>query len=437
MEEFMMKQLEGFPYFKFTIGCVIADYMLELYINLRQRSQLMDKNIPEQVKFIGTTQEKFEESNNYAKDKMEYGLIKGLYSLLKGLAELYFFFNPFLWKLCIPILEKMGMDESNHYAHQLVFTVIQALVSGVLDIPWSLYYDFVLEAKWGFNKKTFGLFCSDFVKDQLINMVLTVPLMWVVLVLIDWAGPLWYIFVWAFVSAFILVMMWIYPNFIQPCYNKVEELEAGEVRTAIEELASSLDFPLKGLYQIDGSKRSGHSNAYMYGFCSNKRIVLFDTILKQMNTKEVVAVLGHELGHWKFWHTVLQLVKLEVQMFFFFFVMGFFLNDLHMYQEFGFDQKITLVGFSLAAFMFTPLMAILKFLSNYWTRQMEYQADRFAVDLGYGEGLRTGLLILSEENKSALNPDWLYATYNYSHPAIVSRLAAIDDRMKKVGKKTN
>lgn len=175
----------------------------------------------------------------------------------------------------------------------------------------------------------------------------------------------------------------------------------------------------------------------MYGFCNNKRIVLFDTLIDQMNTQELTAVLGHELGHWYHSHTIFQLVIMEVQLFVSFFAMGFFIEDVHMYKEFGFDGKILYIGLNLAMNLFAPLSIPLKFLTNSMTRSMEFQADQFAINLKRGKELRSGLLKLSEENKSAMDPDSLYSTLNYSHPPMIERISAIDALLSKDNKKVD
>lgn len=441
MDTFIAGYFENFPYFKFTIATIVANWLLENYIDYRQRRQLRKKHMPESVKQLGMTQEQFESNNAYSLDRMTYGLVKGIYSLVKGLAFLYLFFWPAFWRMSKDLTAKYGYPyEEYPILNQIVYSSLSDLFSTIIGIPWGLYYDFVLEARWGFNKKTQWVFWTDIVKHFLVGLPLNSILISGLLKIIDWAGDTWFIFAWMFIAAFVFIMMWIYPTVIQPCFNKVEELESGDtkegqVRASIEKLAVRIDYPLKQLYKIDGSKRSGHSNAYMYGFCNNKRIVLFDTLMDQMNLEQITAVLGHELGHWSHSHTIINLVKMQVFMFFGFFFLGFFLKDERMYAEFGFEDKVTLIGMSLASNLFNPLSSIMTFLNNYHTRVMEYQADRFGVNLGYGQALKEGLLVLVAENKKEMNPDWLYATYNYSHPAILERVAGIEDAMAKAAKK--
>jgi len=398
--------------------------------------------MPEAVKALGTTQKQFEENNDYSFDKMNYGLIKQLYSLIKSMCFLTYFFYPALWKLTNDIMTKQGFGYATHpIICQITYELVSDVFETIVGIPWGLYYDFVLEEKWGFNKKTMYVFITDILKSVSIGAVMNAIVFAVILKIMELAGDYWFVWAWAFVCVFIFIMMWIYPTVIQPCFNKVEDLAAGDskegqTRAAIEKLAVRIDYPLKKLYKIDGSKRSGHSNAYMYGFCSNKRIVLFDTLMEQMNVEEITAVLGHELGHWSHSHTVIMLVKTQVMVFVGLFLIGFFLKEGRMYKEFGFDDKIPIIGLSLASSLFGPLNAIMKFLNNYQTRVMEFQADRFAVNLGHGEGLKSGLLVLVGKNKKEMNPDWLFATYNYSHPGVVERIAGINTAIEASSKKT-
>jgi len=361
--------------------------------------------------------------------------------LVKTLCFLYLFFWPAFWRFTTDLTASWGYPYAEYpILNQIIYSSMQDVFGTIMNIPWSLYFDFVLEARWNFNKKTAWVFSTDILKGWLVGIPLNSIVIAGLLKIISWAGDTWFIYAWMFIAAFVFIMMWIYPTVIQPLFNKVEELESGDsdegkVRASIEKLASRIDYPLKNLYKIDGSKRSGHSNAYMYGFCNNKRIVLFDTLMEQMNLEQITAVLGHELGHWSHSHTIINLVKMQVMMFCGFFFLGFFLKDERMYAQFGYDEKITMIGLGLASNLFNPLSSIITFLNNYHTRCMEYQADRFGVNLGYGKALKEGLLVLVAENKKEMNPDWLYATYNYSHPSIVERVAGIEDAIQKAEKK--
>ncbi|MBA0802332.1 hypothetical protein Gohar_012636, partial [Gossypium harknessii] len=242
--------------------------------------------------------------------------------------------------------------------------------------------------------QTIWLFFRDLIKGICLAIVLGPPIVSAIIVIVQNGGPYLAIYLWAFMFVLSLVMMTIYPVLIAPLFNKFTPLPEGELRLKIEKLASSLKFPLKKLFVVDGSTRSSHSNAYMYGFFKNKRIVLYDTLIQQCkNDEEIVAVIAHELGHWKLNHT--------------------------MYSFIAVQHTVI------------PLQHLVSFGLNLVSRSFEFQADAFAKKLGYGSALRAGLVKLQEENLSAMNTDPWYSAYHYSHPPLVERLAAIDAADKK------
>jgi len=218
--------------------------------------------------------------------------------------------------------------------------------------------------------------------------------------------------------------MTIYPTVIAPLFNKFTPLEEGELRDKIFQLAQRVNFPLKKLFVVDGSTRSNHSNAYFYGFFNNKRIVLFDTLLTQVNTQGIVAIIGHELGHYKFSHTLKNLIITQVHFLLFFFLFGQMLNADEMYSSFGFTPKPVFIGLFLFSFVYGPIEHIFGLAMNFLSRHFEYQADHFAVDLGFD--LNIPLAKIHQENLGNMNPDPWYSTYHYSHPTLLERLRAMD-----------
>lgn len=331
-----------------------------------------------------------------------------------------------------------------------------------------LYSNFVLEEKHGFNKMTFGLWLSDLVKSELISYVfggLLIPLLiWVV----NSTGEKFYLYAWGTCQMLIFAFMWIYPNFIQPLFNKFEELKDEELRKRIYDLAAEHEFPLTKLFQIDGSKRSSHSNAYFFGFWKFKRIVLFDTLLKDRedenakkegeDTKkeedednikkdekpkeklydhnEVLAILCHELGHWKFNHTTMMLVISSAHIFVLFFLFGRIMysgeSSQELVRQWGYGEThAVMVSLTIFTMLFEPTEKILQVLMTLLTRRNEFQADQFAVSNGRSEPLITGLKTLSRENKGDLNPDPWYSWYHHTHPPLVERLRPLMDATKK------
>lgn len=299
----------------------------------------------------------------------------------------------------------------------------------IVHMPFELYSIFVIEERHGFNKQTIGLFFMDKVKMLGLSFIFGVPVLSAILHIIKWGGEWFWLYVWAFLVVFQLFVMTIYPTVIAPLFNKFTPLEEGELRKQIEQLAARVQFPLYKLFVVDGSKRSGHSNAYFYGFFKNKRIVLYDTLLKQMQTPEILAALAHELGHWKMNHVPKLLLIHQFQSLVSLFLFGVFLNWTPMYEAFGFTSKPTMIGLLLFfGFIMSPVDHILGFAMNFLNRSFEFQADAFACKLGHASDLRGGLIKLNTENLSNPNPDKLYSMYHYSHPPLLERLKAISNK---------
>jgi len=230
--------------------------------------------------------------------------------------------------------------------------------------------------------------------------------------------------------------MWIYPNFIQPLFNKFEPLQDSVLRGKIEDLAATEEFPLTKLYQVDGSTRSSHSNAYFFGFWKNKRIVIFDTLLT-LSHDQILAVLCHELGHWKFGHITSNILISSGHLFILFWTFGQVMytgeTSQSIIRSFGYgNSSEVMISLMTYTMLVEPVEQVLQLVMTLRTRANEFQADRFAVSKGRGDDLATGLLQMSQENKGSLNPDWLYAWYHFSHPALVERLQALPDFQKKL-----
>jgi STE24 endopeptidase len=231
-----------------------------------------------------------------------------------------------------------------------------------------------------------------------------------------------------------IVATFVFPVLIMPLFNKFDPLPDGSLKNKVVDLAAQLRFPLTKIFVVDGSRRSSHSNAYMYGFFNNKRIVLYDTLLKQMDEEKILAVLCHEFGHWHHGHTLKFLVAGLAQLFTFCYGAKHSLFNEQLFSDFGFraGDLSPMVGLQLFTVVFyEPLSLVLEYLMSMLSRRFEFQADQFAVDMGYGEQLIAGLCIMQDENKASITPDWLYAALHYSHPPLVERLAALERAEKK------
>lgn len=297
------------------------------------------------------------------------------------------------------------------------------IISSLIDIPSSLYKHFVIEERFGFNKLTIKLFFGDFFKTLLLSMLIGIPFIMLILWLMDSAGTYWWVYAWVATTSFSLLMVWAYPKFIAPLFNKFQPLEDGEVKEKIENLLSRTGFNSKGVFVMDGSRRSSHGNAYFTGFGKNKRIVFFDTLLKHLTPKQVEAVLAHELGHFKHKHIFQQMFISIVFTLIGFATLAWLMQQSWFFLGLGIQESSTymaLILFMIVSPIFTffidPLMALL-------SRKNEFEADAFAVQQSSADELISALVSLYKENASTLTPDPIHSAFYDSHPPASIRIA--------------
>jgi STE24 endopeptidase len=309
----------------------------------------------------------------------------------------------------------------------ILFCLGVGLLFSLLSLPTGLYATFVLEERFGFNKTSLKLYLADKLKGLLIGFVIGVPFLFGVLTLMEESGRTWWIWAFLFILGFELLMVIVYPTLIAPLFNKFEPLPEGEMRERILALAEKAGFKTKGIHTMDGSRRSAHSNAYFTGLGKAKRIVLFDTLLSQMTTEQALAVLAHEIGHYKMKHIHKMLLIHSLFLFAGLYVLSWLVAYEPLFQAFGLEPsgQAALVLFSLLSgpftFYLTPLMNLL-------SRKHEYEADRFAATmLKDPEPMEEALLKLTAKNLSNLTPHPWYSAYHYSHPAPVERIQALRD----------
>ncbi|CAL9044647.1 unnamed protein product [Musa banksii] len=417
----------AFPYLEAVLGFMIFMYFFETYLDIRQHAALKLTNLPKPLEGV-ISQEKFERARAYSIDKSGFHFIHEAVTILMDTAILYFGILPWFWKVSGNLVAYLGLDAENEIMHTLSFLAGVMIWSQITDLPFSLYSTFVIEARHGFNKQTVWLFFRDMFKGICLSILLGPPIVAAIIFIVQKGGPYLAIYLWAFMFALSLVMMTLYPILIAPLFNKFTPLPDGELREKIEKLAASLKFPLKKLFVVDGSTRSSHSNAYMYGFFNNKRIVLYDTLIQQCtNEEEVVAVIAHELGHWKLNHTMYSFIAVQILTFLQFGGYTLVRNSKDLFESFGFDTQPILIGLIIFQHTVIPLQHLVNFGLNLVSRTFEFQADAFAKKLGYAKALRAGLIKLQEENLSAMNTDPWYSAYHYSHPPLVERLTAIEE----------
>lgn len=312
-------------------------------------------------------------------------------------------------------------------AQGAAFLAVVFILQSLFRLPFSAYATFRIEGKHGFNTMTWNLFWMDMLKGALLSAVIGLPLLYALLTVMEAAGPWWWLWAFLLVTGFQLALMVLYPVFIAPLFNRFKPLEDGALRADLLDLAGALRFPAQGIYVMDGSRRSRHSNAYFTGFGRLRRIVLFDTLLAQMDARELKSVLAHEIGHYKLGHIYRGLLIQSALLLALFWLASKAFVYPPLYQAFGFATHANpAVGLFLFLTVFSGLSLLLAPLQNLLSRRHEYQADAFAVRaLGDAAGMREALLKLSQKNLSNLTPHPWYSAFHYSHPALVERLAAL------------
>ena len=310
---------------------------------------------------------------------------------------------------------------------QVVLVLAFSLVGGLIDLPMSLYQTFVLEQKFGFNKMTWKLWLSDSIKGLALGLVLGVPLIAMVLWLMQAGGVYWWIWTWCALVFWQLFLMAIAPNVIMPLFNQFTPLEDESLKARVNALMQRAGFTAKGFFVMDGSKRSAHSNAFFTGFGSSKRVVFFDTLLKQLTPSEMEAVLAHELGHFKHRHIVKMIATSFVMTFLGLALLGYASQQIWFYTGLGVMPNLTGGNEAVALLLFMLVVPVLTFLfapiSSWRSRVQEYEADAYAVSQTPAADLSSALLKLYQDNASTLTPDPWYVKFYYSHPPASLRLA--------------
>jgi len=308
-----------------------------------------------------------------------------------------------------------------------VFILSIMLIASFIDLPFSIYRNFILEERFGFNQMTIKTFTGDLIKELILTLALGMPLIYAILYLMNMSaiGDYWWIYVWAILSLFTIIMMWIYPTFIAPIFNKFKPLENNSLRNRIDNLLDRTGFGSDGIFIMDGSKRSSHGNAYFTGIGRNKRIVFFDTLLKGMEEKEIEAILAHELGHFHHKHVRQRIISSFIFSLISLALLGYLIKQGWFFHGLGISEPsahTALVLFSLTlpvfSFFITPV-------SNLISRKHEFQADEFAASHTDANDLISSLTKLYRENSSTLSPDRYYSAFHDSHPSAILRIARL------------
>jgi len=438
-----------------VLGFMWLEFLWECYIGYRQKKIYVNNTEvpPELSSFLD--KETFTKARLYALDKAVFGGFQGWFSQLLSTAIIWYLGYRKFWEAASSTLASFGYEaEYNEILISLLFTFYMSIFSTITGLPFTLYSTFVLEERHGFNKQTIGFFVKDQVKKFVIGQVIQAPILAGIIKIVYWGGDYFFVYLWLFAVAMTLFLMTIYPDLIAPLFDKYTPMPEGELRTQIEDLAASVEFPLYKLYVVEGSKRSSHSNAYFYGFFKFKRIVLFDTLLEEeerkklktesdeeekkddneekktskgCNNPEIVAVLGHELGHWKMNHVLKNIIIGQIQIFLMFALFAYLSKSKPLYLAFGFeDSQPVLIGLMIVLqYITAPYSAVIGFLMSVLSRHFEFQADEFAAKMGKAKDLKSALVKLNNDNLGFPIYDWLYSAWNHSHPPLLERIDAL------------
>ncbi|GMT44646.1 MAG: peptidase M48 [bacterium] len=405
--------------FYLIIGIIIFDFLLERwldYLNLKH----FKPELPRELSGI-YDHTKYEKSQQYLKTNSRFAMISTTFSFLLIMFMLIFGGFSFLDELVKQISQ-------NVYIRSVLFFGILGLGADLLSLPFQLYDTFVIEERFGFNKTAISVFVTDKLKLWIVGGIIGGGL----LLFLQWAqavgGPDFWLIALGGIGLFTIFMAIFYTSLIVPLFNKLTPLVDSELKTAIEALARKADFKLADVYVMDGSKRSTKANAYFSGLGPKKKIILYDTLIQELETEEVVAVLAHEIGHYRKKHIYKGLTMTLIQLLIMTFLLGKALAIPQFSQALGAQQMSFYMGLLAFALLYSPISFILNIFMNLFSRKHEYQADAYATQQKFGKSLVNALIKLSVSSLSNLQPHPLYLFFHYSHPTLLQRKKAIEEQ---------
>lgn len=396
---------------------LLTEYVLHLaadILNLRTLSG----TLPEEFEGVYEP-EAYKKSHEYTRVQTGFGILTSTVSLLVTLV--FWFSGGFNWLDLIVRAWNPGVLWTG-----LWYIGILVLARSIISLPFTIYSTFVIEKRFGFNKTTPRTFVTDLVKGLVLAVLLGGPLLAGILALFEHAGGLAWLYCWLVTAVFTLIVQFVAPTWIMPLFNKFTPLSPGELKDAILSLARTVNFSLKDVYVMDGSKRSSKSNAFFTGFGNHKRIALFDTLVAKHTVPELVAVLAHEIGHYKKKHIIQGIVISILHMGLLFFLLSLFIGNRGLFDAFFMEQTSIYAGLIFFGMLYTPLEFIISILLHVISRKHEYEADRFAAETTRRpQSMIDALKKLSVDNLSHLTPHPFYIFLNYSHPPVLERIRAI------------
>lgn len=396
---------------------LVGDYFLDLiteYLNVKH----LKTDLPKEFEGYYDA-EKYKKAQNYLKENTGFHEIS----------------NTFFTIIILLFILLGGFNFIDTFARNfgfgyiptaLIFTGTILLASQIIHIPFSVYHTFVIEEKYGFNKTTAKTFIADILKGWLLGLIIGGIIFSIILWLFNTAGNLAWLYCWIALTVFQIFMLFISPVVIMPLFNKFIPLEDGELKTAIENYAQIENFKMKGVFKMDGSKRSSKTNAFFTGFGKFRRIVLFDTLIAKHTVDELVSILAHEMGHYKKNHILKFIIASIITNGLMFFILSFFINNQGLFDAFKMENLSIYASLFFFGFLYTPINIILSIFRNIFSRKYEYEADRYAaITYKKPESMVTALKKLSVTNLSNLTPHPLKVFMEYSHPPVLNRIEAI------------
>jgi STE24 endopeptidase len=401
-----------------VLTALVADYALSVVsdlLNLRA----MRVELPAEFRDVYDA-ETYRKSQEYTRARASFGLWPRSFNLLLLLG--FWLGAGFSW-----LDRQLRALELGPVLTGLLFFGALLLGQALLNLPFRIYSTFGIEARFGFNRTTIRTFVGDLFKGGALAVVLGAPFGALVLVLFAHAGDLAWLYCWAAATSFVLILQFIAPTWLMPLFIKFTPLQDGALRSRILEYARSVGFPLENLFVVDGSRRSSKANAFFTGFGAHRRIGLFDTLIERHTPDELVAIVAHEVGHYKKKHVLRGMIVSIFEMGLMLWLFGLLMRQPALYAAFFVREPSVYVGLTLCGILYTPLSILLSLMQLARSRRHEYEADRFAIETtGLREALAQGLKKLTKSSLGNLSPHPIYVFLHYSHPPIIARIAAIE-----------
>lgn len=399
--------------FYIIIGILIIDFAIDKLIDHLNAKHFNDE-IPNELKDV-YNQEEYIKSQAYKKENYRFSLLTSSFTILLTLC--FFAFEGFAW------VDNFARSfSSNEITVALIFFGIIMIGSDILNTPFAYYHTFIIEEKFGFNKTSKKLFLIDKIKGWLLSAIIGGGILAIIIWFYTQTGNLFWIYTWLFIGVFTIFMTMFYSSLIVPLFNKQTPLEEGPLKAAIYAFSKKAGFTLNNIYVIDGSKRSTKANAYFSGFGAKKRIVLYDTLINDLSTQEIVAVLAHEIGHYKKKHVVINMFASLLLTGITLFIFSLLINNNILSEALSVKLPSFHIGLITFGILYSPISELTGILMNYMSRKFEYQADNYAKSKYNGEDLVSSLKKLSKNSLSNLTPHKANVFVHYSHPTLLQRV---------------